>query len=109
MQPPVFVPVLPVQTVEHQLPVLGHLVELDGVGGSTLPSALHERRKTSKSDVGKADSACSSSVWPERIWRYTQIAACYIYTYMICTFTWLTNVWNPEGSPLTKALSRSTI
>ena len=65
MQPPVLVPVLPVQAVEHQLPVLGHLVKLDRVGGGALPSAdVHQRRETPKSDVGKADSARSPSVWP---------------------------------------------
>ena len=64
MQSPVLVSVLPVQAVEHQLPVLGHLVKLDRVGGSALTSTVHQRRETPKSDVGKADSARSPSVWP---------------------------------------------
>ena len=32
VQPAVLVPVLPVQAVEHQFPVLRHLVELDRAG-----------------------------------------------------------------------------
>ena len=65
MQPAILVPVLPVQAVEHQLPVLGHLVKLDGASGVALAPAVHQRRETPKTDVGQADSACSPPVLPE--------------------------------------------